>query len=226
MSINKRITGGKRLRHHKLFGSLETPPLGWAGEDRGFKFSLQDYRAEVDAKVKSGMKPALAHREVGRHYGPQAWNWLDTFYTKSVLVPHGIAISPPMSGDHEFRFNSKHNKFIAGWWYDRYASKLGPTNTIAAWVATKVGYISEGQPHVHRKFEALPVAQLEMGEQAQSYEDTTYFLEPPRCIGINPYTDFLYIGEFTRPIKEYPDYAVRVEEEILKRFLKFHGVKR
>jgi hypothetical protein len=217
MSINRRVTGGGKLAHHRLFGSLETPPLGWIGGN-DFSFSLDDYEAEVAALIKKGKRPTEAHREVGRTNGPLAWKLQQieerdgtrhmVFRCGAFYMPPHSGIHPPMSADREFTFH-EHNRIIAGWWYDRHLG-LGPTSTIAAWVATKVGYISEGQPKLN----------LHHGKT-----DIIY-CEPPRCVGINPYRDFEYIGEFKRAILPHPDYLREAETAVREWFARIHGAKK
>lgn len=222
MTINRRISGGRRIRHHKLFGSIENPPFGWAGEKRGVVFSLKDYEALVQQQVKDGKMLKFAQRDVGRTHGHQAWQQGQTFDIWTVTLPRGTGIGHPLSSEPQYRFH-EHDRIIAGWIHDRYLSRLSPERTVGAWVATKVGYISYGQPHGGGY---IPKGRIFM--------EQPYYTEDPRCVGINPFTDYEYLGEFTRKVDAHnapylmvpSEYAIAAFEAIIARFIKLHGAKK
>lgn len=225
MPINRRVTSGQREAHRELFGSLETPPLGWNGE--GFTFSLTDYNEAADALIKEGKKPIEAHRELGREVGPDAWtdrmivhrgeSRHFEFVTGTVFLPKVYRIKPPMVSDREFAFH-EHNRIICGWWYDRMRGK-GTQNTIGAWIANKIGYISQGQPHEARR-------NIAKRDEPPIYKSDIHFLETARCVGINPYRDFKYVGEFPRRISEFPDYVETAIKAIRDEFIRLHGASK
>lgn len=219
MAITRRITSTAS----SLFSALEIPPLGWIGD--GFTFSLADYESAAEELIKGGKKPVDVHRELGREVGPDAWlarhvvtrgsDRRFEFPTGTVWLPKGVNVKHPMVADKEFAFH-EHNRIVAGWWFDRRCAR-GGQSTIGAWIATKIGYVSQGQPK-HSVRNIAPLGSKPI------FKTGIHFLEQQRCVGINPYRDFRYIGEFPRRIAEYPEYVDAAVAAIRTKFMRLHEI--